>query len=77
MNLYCACGYPFLVTAVWDGNQYYLVLRDGRLGKASPPIIYCPQCGRGLVLEKMVQPYSNILNWRPRSHLEPDTERTG
>ncbi len=70
--LYCQCGYPFLVSAVWTGTEYYLVLRDGLRGGASLPIIHCPHCGRGLVLEEMGEQPSSIVPFRPRP--EPDSE---
>lgn len=68
MHLYCQCGYPFLVTAVWTGRDYYLVLRDCMRGKASPPIIHCPQRDQGLVLEHMAQqPPTNVVRWHAKS----------
>ena len=60
MHLYCRCGYPLLVTAVWKGTDYVLVLHDsasvqGRAGRNSPPITTCPQCGLELVVRELDQ----------------------
>jgi hypothetical protein len=69
MFLYCACGYPLLVTAIWNGNDYHLVLHDsasapghdphvGRcrhIGHDRLPITTCPQCGQPLVVRELDQ----------------------
>lgn len=85
MNLYCQCGYAFHVSAVWTGDDYYLVLRDAKRGKSSQPIVHCPQCGMGLVIEDMeLYPPTNRtwptqLDSDPGSgpHSDQGTERTG
>lgn len=70
MNLYCSCGFRLRVSAEWTGRNYHVVFRDGRHGKASPPVTNCPQCGIGLVLED--------LRYHPPSiwelPLEPDPD---
>lgn len=79
MYLSCQCGYAFLVSAVWTGEEYYLVLRDAKRGKDSLPIAYCPQCGRALVLEDMdlYPPIKGRWPARPKPDPGTDAKRAG
>lgn len=57
MYLYCRCRYPLLVTAVWKGNDYHLVLHDSAStpAKERPPITTCPNCRQTLVVRELDQ----------------------
>lgn len=76
MYLYCKCSYPILVSAASTGHESYVVLRDGKRGIDTVPINHCPQCGVGLMLERMRPHPSNILQWPsvPDMDAEADTD---